>query len=118
MCGFKRLSRPVLLVARVFLQSSPAFAARNLGHSAAIYKAQGVLYDVRVAEGLPRRLHGVPSPVGAARGTEAAPAFLRRATPVELPDSLSGTKAARPRDNARRREGPRRADEKQCRTYL
>ena len=79
-----------------FDKRKPVFVARNLGHSAAIDTAQGVLYDVRVAERLPRRLHGVPSPVGAARGTEAA----------------------RPQDNARRREGPRRADEKQCRTYL
>ncbi len=41
----------------------------HTGHSAAIYTARGDLYDVPVAERLPRRLHGVPSPVGAATGT-------------------------------------------------
>ena len=68
----------------------------HTGHSAAIYTAQGDLYDVSRAEKLPRRSHGVPRPVGAATGTEAA----------------------RPQDNACRREGARVKNEKQCRTHI
>ena len=87
--GFRRRGLDVRVLGSIRAQ---LLFARNLGHSAAIYTAQGVLYDVRVAEKLPRRLHGVPSPVGAATGTEAA----------------------RPQNNARRRAGTRGSNEKQC----
>ena len=69
------LARLCVVRAWMAADGQQGFVARNLAHSAAIYTARGDLYDVPVAERLPRRLHGVPSPVGAARGTEAAPAF-------------------------------------------
>ena len=84
--------RLACFVAGITRIGSQSFVARNLGHSAAINIAQGDLNEVSGAEKLPRRLHGVPSPVGAATGTEAA----------------------RPQDNARRRAGTRGSNEKQC----